>query len=277
DGNILIKKMADLQREQFVQVFFQPAVEPANPYMCDWMLVNGEYIPVVKFIVIRPMLGTELRIIDSGYEPTEEGGAPMEGFHVWMQFNEPLNTGKSWMTLYNVNEGEWFNGNYPYCGELTFTQTGIYPNDTMVFTPCGLVPGHYIVFYNAVDADTGTEVRSGTWEFDLNFTLDTWDFSGTVTATGEITETPSDMRVVLEWTDPCGNSEERETYTDSNGYYEFTGIQFYNFHDVTIRLDYDGRYDLNTIIITPDDGYITESVDPFGGSVPDLDFEIFVD
>ncbi|MGB9876093.1 MAG: hypothetical protein ACPLOU_08210, partial [bacterium] len=101
DGNILIKHMADLQREQFVQVFFQPVAEPANPYMCDWMLVNGEYIPVVKFIVIRPMLGTELRIIDSGYEPTEEGGAPMEGFHVWMQFNEPLNTGKSWMTLYN--------------------------------------------------------------------------------------------------------------------------------------------------------------------------------
>ncbi|MGB9876092.1 MAG: hypothetical protein ACPLOU_08205, partial [bacterium] len=230
----------------------------------------------------RPMLGTELNILRTtptmGAEVTVEG--PGDFTAVEMQFNEPLNTGKSWMTLYNVGEGEWFTtdpDDYPYCGELTFTQTGIYPNDTMVFTPCGLVPGHYIVFYNAVDADTGTEVRSGTWEFYLNFTPGTWAFSGTVTATGEITETPSDMRVVLEWTDPCGNSEELVTYTDSTGYYEFTGIQFYNFHDVTIRLDYDGRYDPNTIIITPDDGYITESVDPFGGSVPDLDFEIFVD
>ncbi|MCR4433126.1 MAG: S-layer homology domain-containing protein, partial [Caldiserica bacterium] len=280
DGNILIKKMADLQREQFVQVFFQPVEEPANPYMCDWMLVNGQYIPVVKFIVIRPMLGTELRIIDSGYEPTTEEYVPQEGFHVWMQFNEPLNTAKSWMLFYNVDDGQWFTadpGNYPYCGEFTFTQTGIYPNDTMVFTPCGLVPGHYIVFYNAVDADTGTEVLTGTWEFDLNFTLGAWDFSGTVTATGEVTETPSDMPVYLEWTDACGNPHEEVTYTDSTGSYAFTGIQFYNFHDVTIRLDYDGRYAPNTIIITPDDGYITEPVDPFGGSYSGKDFEIFVD
>ncbi len=63
DGNILIKKMADLQREQWIQIFFRPIYDlrsleqTANPYMLEWQLINGEFVPVVKYIVIRPDVG----------------------------------------------------------------------------------------------------------------------------------------------------------------------------------------------------------------------------
>jgi hypothetical protein len=287
DGNILIKKMADLQREQFVQVFFQPVEEPANPTMCDWMLVNGEYIPVVKFIVIRPMLGTELRILDSGLENVEYDDGPpvpLKDFYVYMQFNEPLNTSKSWMALYNVDEGQWFpwDGDCPFCGELSFTQIGLYPNDTMIFTPCGLVPGHYIVFYNAVDADTGTEVLAGTWEFDLGGTLGEWSFEGTVTSTGDFAQPLEGVTVVLEYYDACGVFHIEETTTDSAGVYVFDELAFCNYLDGTIYLDGESLFDVvnaiqpSVLVIVEPEDYSVE-VTPWGDSVSGLDFLVTVD
>jgi hypothetical protein len=283
DGNILIKHMADLQSRQFVQVFFQPVAEPANPTMCDWMLVNGEYIPVVKFIVIRPMLGTGLKILSTtptmGANVTVEG--PEDFTAVKMQFNEPLNTDptKSYMALFNTTTGTWFtttSTTEPYCGKLTFAKTGIYPNDTMVFTPCGLVPGHYLVFYNAVDADTGTEVLTGTWEFDLSFTPGPWTFSGTVTATGISVTTPSvaTATVSVTWTDKCGVDHTLTTTTSADGTFTLTNT-FYNYYNVTVTVNVAGLFDPN-YTITIDPPSYTEAVDPIGGSYTGLNFKVYI-
>jgi hypothetical protein len=200
-----------------------------------------------------------------------------------MQFNEPLNTSKSWMALFNVDQGTWFNGDEcPFCGELSFTQTGLYPNDTMVFTPCGLVPGEYIVFYNAVDADTGTEVLTGTWEFDLGGEWDTWDFSGTVTSTGDFAQPLEGVTVYLTYLDGCGESVVEETTTDSQGYYEFTGFQFCNYTTVQISLDQESLIDaanaIEPIVWAMVDPWDYElDVDPWGGSYDELDFLVTVD
>jgi len=280
DGNILIKHMADLQREQFVQVFFQPAYETANPKMIDWALVNGAYAPVVKFIVIRPMLGTGLKLL--GTTPTANTTAsPTSTFAVKMQFNEPLNTDptKSYMALFNTTTGTWFtttSTTEPYCGKLSFTQTGIYPNDTMVFTPCGLVPGHYLVFYNAVDADTGTEVKTGTWEFDLSFTPGPWTFSGTVTATGIGVTTPSvaTATVSVVWTDKCGVDHTLTTTTAADGTFTLTNT-FYNYYNVTVTVNVAGLFDPH-YTITIDPPSYTKAVDPIGGSYTGLDFKVYV-
>ena len=159
DGNILIKKMADLQREQFVQVFFQPAFEGANPYMCDWMLVNGQKVPVVKFIVIRPVLGGELKNVAEA--PTGLVDPPVT--QVWKQFNQSLETSRSTLLVYNTTAHDWV------LGTISFTSK-VYPNDTVVFTPA--VPiragGIFLAIATGYDAATGgTKSVAETWTFEI--------------------------------------------------------------------------------------------------------------
>lgn len=158
DGNILIKKMADLQREQFVQVFFQPAFEPANPYMCDWMLVNGQYIPVVKFIVIRPLLGGELQNVAES--PVGLVEPPVK--EVWKQFNQSLDTGRSSLLVYNITTNEWMPGTQSF-------RTTTYPNDTLVFTFTDTVTsGNFLAIATGYDAATGgTQSKVYTWNFEV--------------------------------------------------------------------------------------------------------------
>jgi len=162
DGNILIKKMADLQREQFVQVFFQPAFESANPYMCDWMLVNGQYIPVVKFIVIRPLLGGALQNVAEA--PTgllKTSDLPVT--QVWKQFNQSLDTSRSTLWVYNTLTNAWVSG------AVSFS-TKVWPNDTVVFTPDNPISagGTYLCIATGYDAATGgTQSKVFTWTFEI--------------------------------------------------------------------------------------------------------------
>ncbi len=161
DGNILIKKMADLQREQFVQVFFQPAFEPANPYMCDWMLVNGQYVPVVKFIVIRPLMaGPLVNVADS---PTGLVDPPVN--EIYKQFNQSLDTARSTMWVYQTlpAASQGF-----LSGTISF-RTKVYPNDTIVFTPKSpLLRGSFLVNVTGYDAATGgTQTLNHYWNFEI--------------------------------------------------------------------------------------------------------------
>jgi len=157
DGNILVKHMADLQREQFVQVFFQPVSEPANPKMCDWMLVNGEYIPVVKFIVIRPLLGGQLANVAEA--PTGTVTTPVAT--VWKQFNQSLDTSRSRLMVYNTTTNAWVSGTVSF-------STTTWPNDTVVFTPASPIgDGKYLVIATGYDAATG-----GTQSFVHNWTFE---------------------------------------------------------------------------------------------------------
>ena len=159
DGNILIKKMADLQREQLVQVFFRPAFESANPYMVDWMLVNGQKVPVVKFIVIRPVLGGELKNVAEA--PIGLVDPPVT--EVWKQFNQSLETSRSTLLVYNTTAHDWVSGT------ISFTSK-VYPNDTVVFTPA--VPiragGIFLAIATGYDAATGgTKSVAETWTFEI--------------------------------------------------------------------------------------------------------------
>jgi len=161
DGNILIKKMADLQREQFVQVFFRPAAESANPYMCDWMLVNGQKVPVVKFIVIRPLLGGQLANVDEVPAPNSLSVDYVNV--VWKQFNQSLDTSRSTLWVYNTTTHAWVSG------AVSFT-SHVYPNDTVVFTPVRpLTKGVYLANATGYDAATsGTQSLNYAWTFEVN-------------------------------------------------------------------------------------------------------------
>jgi len=162
DGNILLRKMADLQREHNVQVFFQPVEEPANPTMCDWMLVNGEYIPVVKFIVIRPLLGGKLtNVTESPTGLINTADLPVE--EVWKQFNQSLDTSRSSLMVYNTTTNQWVDGT------ISFSNTD-WPNDTVVFTPETPISagGTYLCIATGYDAATGgTQSLVETWTFEI--------------------------------------------------------------------------------------------------------------
>jgi hypothetical protein len=173
--------MADLQREQFVQVFFQPAFESANPRMIDWMLVNGEKIPVVKFIVIRPLFGGNLvnvaewpNIDEVIADPEFVGTDPASYavYPVWKQFNQSLDMVRSTIWLYNADTHLFISGTPGF-------RTTVYQNDTITWTPAlvwddfleewipgTLDGGHYMAIATGYDAFTGgTQSLVFTWQF----------------------------------------------------------------------------------------------------------------
>ena len=187
DGNILIKKMADLQREQWIQIFFRPIYDltgfeqSANPYMLEWQLINGEFVPVVKYIIIRPRYGGEVKNVAEWPVPDSVSLVPVpeqingiwDQPGVWKQFNQTLDQGRSTISLFNISAGAWFT-----MGKTLFVDT-TYPKDTIVFQPgwtnlegqwvrTSLDPGRYLVLVTGYDAySSGTQSMVYTWNFEV--------------------------------------------------------------------------------------------------------------
>ncbi|MCX5973804.1 MAG: S-layer homology domain-containing protein [Coprothermobacterota bacterium] len=197
DGNILIKKMADLQREQWVQIFFRPIYDldgfeqSANPYMLEWQLINGEFVPVVKYIIIRPRLGGAIKNVDERPVPDSVAkgypvltGTVWDQPGVWKQFNQTLDMSRSTISLFNISAGAWYTMGKTLFMDKTF------PKDTIVFQPgftdllgnwvrMSLDPGKYLVLVTGYDAYTnGTQSLVYTW----NFTIDDTPPVVTITA-----------------------------------------------------------------------------------------------
>jgi len=248
DGNITMKKMADLQREQFVQVFFQPAYEQANPTMCDWMLVNGEKVPVVKFIVVRPLLGGKLMNIDEWpmYDQIITGAEfvgvdPETGFEnpIFKQFNQSLDLVRSTMWVYNTDTY-----NFIY-GDVYFSTT-VYQNDTINFyptdgegSPITLPDGHYLVNATGYDAFTGgTQSLNYSWPFSSQHApAQNVDFSGMITATGGFSGALEGAWVYASWGD--GLNLQHVATTNANGGWLWTNAfdGYYSGVDVLFTID----------------------------------------
>jgi hypothetical protein len=126
--------------------------------MCDWMLVNGQYIPVVKFIVIRPLLGGELQNVAEA--PVGLVEPPVN--EAWKQFNQSLDTGRSSLLVYNITTSQWMSGTQSF-------RTTTYPNDTLVFTFTDTVTsGKFLAIATGYDAATGgTQSKVFTWNFEV--------------------------------------------------------------------------------------------------------------
>ncbi|MCX5970717.1 MAG: S-layer homology domain-containing protein [Coprothermobacterota bacterium] len=250
DGNITMKKMADLQREQFVQVFFQPAYESANPTMCDWMLVNGEKVPVVKFVVVRPLLGGKLMNIDEWPMPYEiisgaefVGLDPQTGFEnpIFKQFNQSLDLVRSSIWVYNTGTNSFI------YGDVGFSTT-VYQNDTIQFFPTDiegwpitLPDGTYLVNATGYDAFTGgTQSLNFSWPFTSQHEpAGETTISGNVVGTGAFPFPLLDATVIFTWGTEPGAFD--TVLTDEEGNYTWThtfdGAYSGTYIDVTVDPD----------------------------------------
>jgi len=259
DGNILIKKMADLQREQWIQIFFRPIYDlrpqeqTANPYMLEWQLINGEFVPVIKYIVMRPRLGGEIINVDEWPEPGSFSDVTVPYFDgvawdqpgIWKQFNQTLDTGRSTLWVYNTTAGTWVDGMTLFIDSIS---PG-YPKDTIVLQPgfwedgtwfrTGLGTGHYLAIATGYDAySNGTQSLVYTWEFDV--ALQTFDttVSGVVTQRSDFgTEQGSESGIAgVTVVFLQGPTQIGVTTTDTTGAYDWTS-QFPNPTTLTVRFD----------------------------------------
>ncbi|MGB9834822.1 MAG: hypothetical protein ACPLPW_07660, partial [bacterium] len=116
---------------------------------------------VVKFIVIRPLLGGQLANVDESPANGAISQLPVEV--VWKQFNQSLDTSRSTLWVYNTTAHEWVSG------AVSFTSK-VYPNDTVVFTPDEpLTKGVYLANATGYDAATGgTQSLNFAWTFEVN-------------------------------------------------------------------------------------------------------------
>ena len=251
DGNITMRKMADLQREQFVQVFFQPAYESANPKMCDWMLVNGEKVPVVKFVVVRPLLGGQLANVDEwpGYDEIITGAEfvgvdpqyPYVENPIFKQFNQSLDVVRSTMWVYNTDTHSFV------YGDIVFSTT-VYQNDTINFYPTDgegmsitLPDGHYLVNVTGYDAFTGgTQSLNYSWPFTSQHApAGPVTISGNVTGINVVTGPLEGAVVTIQWNDLPGGWD--TVLTDQAGNYTWTHTfgTAYSGTDLLVTVDAD--------------------------------------
>jgi hypothetical protein len=252
-----MKKMADLQREQFVQVFFQPAYESANPTMCDWMLVNGEKVPVVKFIVVRPLLGGKLMNIDEwpAYGEIITGAEfvgvvpntlPVVENPIFKQFNQSLDLVRSSIWVYNTDTNSFI------YGDVWFSTT-VYQNDTIQFFPTDiegwpitLPDGHYLVNATGYDAFTGgTQSLNYSWPFTSQHApAGETTISGNVTGIGVVTGPLEGVEVLIKWSDLPGGWD--VVLTDKSGDFTWTHTfsTAYSGTDLLVTADADSATNL---------------------------------